>query len=157
MTMTRRAFFSSTLCLGLISAMPMALAAGRGTPEQAKALAKKAAQYVSQVGTKKAFSAFTNDPAWHDGDLFVYAYDFKGICVANGGVKALVGKDMSQATDPISGDKIVASQIARATGKGEGWHEDHFSNPATKKIEPKKTYIIRVGNYYLGVGAYVGS
>ncbi len=157
MTITRRALFTSALCLGLVSTVPMAFAEGRGTPEQAEALAKKAAQYANQVGTEKAFAAFTNDPAWHDGDLFVYAYDFKGICVANGGVKALVGKDMSQTTDPISGQKIVAAQIAIATGKGEGWHEYHFANPATKKIEPKKSYIVRVGNYYVGVGAYSGS
>jgi len=157
MLTTRRIFVTSTLCLGLAAAAPAAFADDRGTPEQAQALAKKAAQHVKEVGAEKAFADFTNDPAWHDRDLFVYAYDFKGICVANGGVKALVGKDMSEATDPITGAKIVADQIKIATGAGEGWHEYHFSNPATKKIEQKKTYLIRVGDHYLGVGAYIGS
>ncbi len=155
MLTTRRTFIASALSLAMAATAPAAFADDRGTPEQAEALAKKAAQHVKEVGPEKAFADFTNDATWHDRDLFVYAYDFKGVCVANGGVKALVGKDMSESADPITGDKIVAAQIKIATGAGEGWHEYHFSNPATKKIEKKKTYLIRVGDYYVGVGAYI--
>ncbi len=153
---TRRSFLMSTLCLGALAAAPAALADGHATPDQAKAFAKKAAGYANEVGPQKAFDAFTNDAAWHDGELFVYAYDLKANCVANGGVKALIGKNMSELKDPISGEKIVMAQIELATSKGEGWHDYHFSNPATKKIEKKKSYIVRVGDYYLGVGAYSG-
>jgi len=156
---TRRAFLTSALCVAGIAAAPAAFAdGGHATPEQAQALAKKAAAYVKEVGADKAFAAFTNDAAWHDGELFVYAYNFKGICVANGGVQKLVGVDMSQAKDPITGSEIVTVQIGIAKDKGEGWHEYHFSNPASKKIEKKKTYLIRVGgDFYLGVGAYIAN
>ena len=153
---TRRTFLASALALGVAARLQPAFADNRGTTDEAKAMALKAAKFAKDVGRDKALAAFTNDPAWHDRDLFVYAYDFKGICIANGGVKALVGKDLSETTDPISGGKIVQEQIKVATGPGEGWTEYHFSNPATKKIEKKKTYVVRVGDYYLGVGAYIG-
>ena len=155
---TRRVFLATALSAGIAATAPAAFADGHATPEQAEAFAKKAAAYVKQVGTDKAFAAFTNDPAWHDGELFVYAYNFKGICVANGGVAKLVGVDMSQAKDPITGGEIVMIQVAIAKDKGEGWHEYHFSNPASKKIEKKKTYVIRAGgDYYVGVGAYMAN
>ena len=67
----------------------------------------------------------------------------------------------------VSKAKIV---LGRACGQGpcpsarfvfEIFHDwiraYHFSSPATKKIEMKKTYLIRIGDYYVGVGAYVGS
>ncbi len=157
MHFTRRSFLSSAVCVGFVATAPAAFADGHATPDQAEAFAKKAAAFVKQVGTDKAFAAFTDDPAWHDGELFVYAYDFKGICVANGGVKKLIGIDMSQAKDPVSGENIVMVQVGIAKDKGEGWHEYHFTNPASKKIEKKKTYVIRTGEYYVGVGAYANN
>jgi cytochrome c len=150
----RRQFLGLTLILGLAFVAPCAFADAHATPEDAKALADKAAAYLAEVGKDKAFAAFDNDPAWRDRDLFVYAYDFNGNCVANGGVKGLIGKNMLALTDPMTGDKILQTQIEIAKTKGEGWHEYHFSNPATKKIEQKKTYIKRVGDVYVGVGAY---
>lgn len=157
MNKIRRQFLSLTLILGAFALAPAVLADGQATPDDAKALAEKAAAYVSEVGKDKALTAFTNDAAWHDRDLFVYAYDFTGLCVANGGVKTLVGVNMIETADPVTGDKIVQAQIDIAKTKGEGWHEYHFSNPATKRIEQKKSYIKRVGDIYVGVGAYQSS
>jgi len=154
MSEARRDVIGMMLLLGLAAVAPPALADGHATPEEAKALAEKAAAYVAQAGKDKALAAFSEDAAWHDRDLFVYAYDFNGNCLANGGVKALVGKNMMALADPVTGDKIVQAQIDIAKNKGEGWHEYHFANPATKKIEQKKTYIKRVGDLYVGVGAY---
>jgi len=39
--------------------------------------------------------------------------------------------------------------------KDVGWVEFKWQNPITKAVEPKRQYIIRVGDYLIGVGAYV--
>ena len=56
--------------------------------------------------------------------------------------------------DP-DGKLIVQDFIEVAKGKGSGWSDYKFLNPATGKVEPKKTFVIRIDDYFLGVGAYM--
>ncbi|MBV8538083.1 MAG: hypothetical protein JO128_20980, partial [Alphaproteobacteria bacterium] len=56
MLTTRRTFIATTFGLGMVASMPVAFADDRGTPEQAEALAKKAAQHVKEAGPEKAFA-----------------------------------------------------------------------------------------------------
>jgi len=35
-----------------------------------------------------------------------------------------------------------------------GWVEYKWQNPVSKAIEAKATYVVRVGQYSVGVGAY---
>jgi signal transduction histidine kinase len=46
--------------------------------------------------------------------------------------------------------------VATAASKGEGWIDYEWVNPASKKVEPKSTYVERVPgeNLFVGVGIY---
>ena len=66
---------------------------------------------------------------------------------------ALVGRDASAAKD-VDG-KEYGKAIIAAANAGGGWTDYRMTNPATKKVEPKKSYAVKVGDYVLGSGAYV--
>ena len=122
-----------------------------GTPEQAKAMAVKAADFLKEKGAETAFAAFTGKEApWVDRDLYVFVYDETGQAVAHGGNPALVGKSLIDLKDP-TGKAFVREIIAVKT---PGWIEYQWRNPASNAVEPKTSYIIPVGTYRVGVGAY---
>ncbi len=124
-----------------------------GTPEEAKVLAIKAAKLVAAEG-EAAFPKL-GDPAggYVEGDLFVTVIDRKGVVRASA-MSKLVGLNMWEATDP---DGIKINQVAwQAVENTDGaWSTYKFTNPATKKIEPKKSWVQKVGDYIVVCGAYV--
>ena len=128
-----------------------AFAGERGTPDEAKAMAEKAAAYLKANGPEKAFPVFdAKDGGFVDRDLYVYVYDAKGTVVAHGTNPALIGKVMLDFKD-VDGKAFIRESEAV---KDTGWVDYKWQNPVTKTIEAKKTYIIRVGEYLVGVGAY---
>jgi signal transduction histidine kinase len=44
--------------------------------------------------------------------------------------------------------------IDGATAKGSGWSDYKWTNPVTKKIDPKSTYFQKVDDVILGCGVY---
>ena len=71
--------------------------------------------------------------------------------VANGTNPGLIGKSVLELRD-VDG-KAFHHQILAITDAG--WVDFKWRNPVTNAIEPKTTYEIRVGDYIVGVGAYV--
>ena len=53
-----------------------------------------------------------------------------------------------------SGKKYRREIIDLAAKKGSGWVDYQYKNPATGKLEPKTTYILRVGDIVLEAGIY---
>jgi cytochrome c len=150
-------FLTRAIALSFVAvlAATSALADDRGTPEQAKALVEKAAVHIKEVGADKAFADF-NDPkgGYQDRDLFVFVYGPDGKIVCVPGIPALLGRDANALKD-VDGKEFGKLIIATATANaGGGWAEYRMTNPAIKKVEPKKTYTIKAGDYVLGVGAY---
>lgn len=130
-----------------------AFAGDRGTPEEAKALLEKGVAHFKDVGPDKAMADF-NDPkgAYWDRDLWIFVYGDGGKAVCVPGIPALVGRDQSKAKD-VDG-KEYGKAIIDAADKGGGWTDYRMTNPVTKKVEPKRSYSMRVGEYVLGAGAY---
>jgi cytochrome c len=150
-------FASWALAFSIVASLAgaPALADDRGTPDQAKALVEKAAAHIKDVGADKAFADF-NDPkgGYQDRDLFVFVYGPDGTILCVPGVPALKGRDANVLKDVDGkefGKLIIATASANAVG---GWAEYRMTNPVTKKVEPKKTYAVKAGDYVLGVGAY---
>jgi hypothetical protein len=130
---------------------PFAFAAGQATPDEAKAMAIKAAEYLKAVGPDKAFPEFdAKDGPWHDRDLYVIVQDSQGVMVAHGTMPAIIGKSMLDLKD-VDGKPFNRETQAI---KDAGWVEFKWQNPLTKAVEPKRQYIVRVGDYLVGVGAY---
>src|ERR1700683_1701046 len=79
---------------------PPVLADGQATPDEAKAMAIKAADYLRSVGPDKAFPEFdAKDGPWRDRDVYVFVDDAKGVMVANGTNPGLIGKTVLELRD----------------------------------------------------------
>jgi len=138
------------LVLFSVTSAPVRADAG-GSPEEAKALAVKAAEFLKDKGPDQAFAAFTAKAApWVDRDLYVFVYNEAGQAVAHGGNPALVGKSLIDLKDPTG--RAFVRDIVAVTAPG--WVEYQWRNPASNAVEPKTSYIIPVGTYRVGVGAY---
>jgi len=130
---------------------PASWAAGQATLDEAKAMAIKAAEYLQAVGPDKAFAEFDakNGP-WHDRDLYVTVQDSKGVMLAHGTNPGLIGKSVIDLKD-VDGKPFEREMLAI---KDQGWVDFKWQNPLTKAVEPKRQYLIWVGGYLIGVGAY---
>ena len=127
-------------------------AAGTATPDEAKALAVKAADYLKTVGPDKAFPEFDakGNTTWHDRDLYVVVQDSNGLILAHGTNAGLIGKSLIDMRD-VDGKAFTREMVAI---KDAGWVDFKWQNPLTKAVEAKTTYEVRVGDYLVGVGAY---
>jgi len=135
-----------------LSVMPsLAWAAGQATPDEAKAMAVKAAGFLKSEGPAKALAAF-NQPTgpWHDRDLYVTVQDGKGVMVAHGTNPGLVGRSVLDLKD-VSGKPFNREVQAIKT---DGWVSYQWQDPLTKSVKTKTAYELRVGEYIIGVGAY---
>jgi cytochrome c len=144
--------FPSMVVLGAgLLLVPMAHAAGQATPDEAKAMAVKAAEYLKSAGPDKAFPDFdAKDGSWHDRDLYVYVLDNNGVMLAHGSNPGLIGKTVLEVKD-VDGKPMTRETLAV---KDAGWVNFKWQNPLTKAVEPKVVYVVRVGDYFVEVGAY---
>ena len=127
-----------------------AFAGENGTPDEAKAMAIRAGDLLRSEGPEKAVPEFDGGTAFHDRDLYVMVYDPTGKCLAHGANPVLIGKSLMDLKDS-DGTYIVKDIVAV---EDVGWVDYKWPRPSTKKIEPKTTYVVRVGDYRIGVGAY---
>lgn len=141
-----------------VAAMFLGMSAGaqeRGTAEEAKSLVENAVSHIKAVGTEKAYADFTAGGKWVNKDLYIFAYDFSGKNVAFGNKPQMVGKDLSGLKD-ANGQPIILDLINIAKTKGSGWYDYVFTDPITKKILPKSSYVVRVpgSEAMIGAGVY---
>ncbi len=153
MTMLRRGLISAAAGM-LLLPLAGAGAAERATVEEAKALSDKAAEHLAKVGLDKAIADF-NDPAagFIDRELFVNIIGPDHKLLSAWGVPVLVGRDTSTFKD-ADGKEFDNDIVALAMTKGSGWVDYRMTNPLTKKVERKSSWVRRVGDYVVFVGAY---
>ena len=120
--------------------------------DDAKALDQKAAALVATEG-EKAFSKL-GDPngGFIQGELYIVVLDRQGIMRAHRNAK-LVGMNMWDEADP-DGVKFTQDAIKIAETAGSGWQTYRFPNPVSKKIEIKKAWIEKAGDFVVICGAY---
>jgi cytochrome c len=144
----------SLLCL-LVAGF--AFAQAKATQKDAIALTDKAAAYLKANGEAKAFAEFNKkDGPFTDmsKDLYVFVFDMTGKCLSHGANPALIGRDLSGLKDS-DGKFFIKDFTTVAKTKGSGWIDYNWSNPTTKKIEPKSSYVLKVAdNVLIGCGIY---
>jgi cytochrome c len=127
------------------------------TAAEAKALAERAVAHIRAVGRDQAFADFSRpDGGFIDGDLYVFCHDVSGVVVAHGGNPQLVGRNMAGVRGP---DGRLANVEINQLGlsQGSGWFEFRWPNPATKRIELKAAYVLKIGDHTVcGSGYYKG-
>ena len=76
-----------------------------------------------------------------------------GIVMAHPINPSIVGKNLLDVPD-ASGKVYRREIIELAAKKGKGWVDYMYKNPVSGRIEPKTTYILRVGDVVLEAGIY---
>lgn len=135
----------------LVGVVCFAQAVLAGTPDQAKQMVERVAEYLHQNGEQKTFAA-VNDKAgpFRDGDLYVFIHDSSGMVRAHGGFPSYIGTNTIWARD-LDGNEFVR-EITEI--KDTGWIEYKWLNPVSMVQENKLVYVLRVGDLLICSGAY---
>ncbi|MGO9013665.1 MAG: cache domain-containing protein [Dissulfurispiraceae bacterium] len=150
----KKFFVAALMAFFLVGITSVAFAGAHGTKAEAEAMVKKAIAYIKEHGKEKAFAEFDNkNGKFVDRDLYVMVYDMTGTTLAHGANQKMVGKNFIDMKDP-DGVPFVKERIELAKTKGKGWQEYKFTNPVTKKIEPKIVYIEKYEDMIVCCGAY---
>jgi signal transduction histidine kinase len=72
---------------------------------------------------------------------------------ASGADPTQAGQSQSQRVD-ADGKRFAAEFIEVARTRGRGWIDYRWTNPVTKRDEPKSTYVEREGDFVLACGIY---
>ncbi|MBA4416716.1 MAG: hypothetical protein C0392_02220 [Syntrophus sp. (in: bacteria)] len=114
------------------------------TLEEAKALGEKAAAYVKTNGKDKGVAEINNPKGqFVKGEMYVTMQDFSGVLLANPVSPKIVGQNHMELKD-ANGKAFIKEMIEIGKTKGSGWVTYVWTNPATKKVQPKKSWVQRV-------------
>lgn len=132
----------------------VAQASTNATADEATAMVKKGVAFVKSNGKDKAYAAF-NDKAggFTDRDLYLVVYGLDGVVRAHGANAKMIGKNLMELKD-IDGKAFVKERVELAQSKGTFWQDYKFTNPTTKKIEPKRMYCEKLDDTVLCGGIY---
>ncbi len=129
---------------------PLFAESKHASKEEAQAMAVKTADFLKKEGADKVFAAFNAGGDWRDGDLYVFVFDNTGTWRASGARSELIGKSDLNTAD--AGGNLFVKEIV-AIDKN-GWVDYKFKSPADNQIHDKSSYIVRVGDFLVGAGAY---
>ena len=128
----------------------------KGLADKAVDLVNKGAAYIKAQGKDKAFDEFSNPKGkFVNGELYLFVVDFKGMTLAHGGNTNLIGKNQMELMD-ADGKYFIKEFIKISSTKGAGWSDYKWSNPVTKKVQNKTTYVKKIDDMdaFIGCGIY---
>jgi cytochrome c len=128
---------------------------GGATEKDAVAMVKKGVAAVKAGPKDKAFADITDkaNPNFRDRDLYLVVYELDGVVLAHGANAKFVGRNMIDLKD-IDGKAFVKERVEMAKAKGTFWQDYKFTNPETKKVEPKSMYCERLDDVAVCGGIY---
>ncbi len=139
-------------CLALLSAE--AGAAGIATQAEATALVKKGVAFIKANGKDKGHAEISNKQGqFIDRDLYLVVYGLDGTVRAHGANERMIGKNLIDLKD-VDGKPFVKERVELAQAKGTFWQDYKFTNPTTKKIEPKSMYCEKLDDAAVCGGIY---
>lgn len=143
-----------TLLLALAFSAP-ALANKDASKEDAVAMVKKGVAFIKANGADKGYAEVSNKSGpFIDRDLYLVVYGLDGKCLAHGANPKQIGRDLMDLTD-VDGKYFVKERVAMAKAKPAGfWQEYKFTNPVSKKVEPKVMYCEKLGETAVCGGVY---
>lgn len=122
----------------------------------AVAFLSEAVAYAKDNGKEKVIQEFNNrSGSFVRGDLYIFAYDFNGTCIAHPLKPDLIGQ---KGLLDVNGVDVVSGELALAN-RGSGTMYIVFPNPSHEnKEELKQVYIENVdGAFYIGSGFYLSN
>jgi signal transduction histidine kinase len=136
-----------TACLG-------AAAADRANAKEAEAMVKKGVAHIKAAGRDRALADISNKKGtFIDRDLYLVVYRMDGVNMAHGINEKMIGKNLIELKD-VDGKAFVQERMELAKSKGTFWQDYKFTNPVTKKIEPKSMYCEKLDDAVVCGGVY---
>ena len=138
----------------MFASAPVGAKADKATPQEAVAMVKKGVAYIKANGAEKAYAEFTaKNSKFKDRDLYLVVYGLDGKVWAHGQNPKMVGKVVIDLRD-IDGKEFVRERVELAKTKSSFWQDYKFTNPVSKKIEPKRMYCERLNDTVVCGGVY---
>lgn len=142
------------LAVAALSSLSLAALANNATPAEATAMVKKGVAFIKANGKDKAYAEISNKTgSFVDRDLYLVVYGLDGVVHAHGANEKMIGKNLIELKD-IDGKPFVKERVELAQSKGTFWQDYKFTNPTTKKIEPKRMYCEKLDDTVVCGGIY---
>ena len=124
------------------------------TKDDAVSMVKKGVAFIKANGKDKGYAEVSNKQGQfvHD-DLYLTVYGMDGTVRAHGANAKMVGKNLIDLKD-IDGKPFVKERVEMAAAKPTFWQDYKFTNPVSKKIEPKSMYCERLDDAVVCGGVY---
>jgi signal transduction histidine kinase len=131
-----------------------AWAADQASAKEAEAMVQKGVAYIKANGKDKAYAEISNKHGqFVDRDLYLTVWQFDGKVLAHGANEKMVGKMLIDMKD-IDGKPFVRERMQLAKTKASFWQDYKFTNPVSKKVEPKAMYCERLDETVVCGGIY---
>jgi cytochrome c len=146
---------NKTLVAALLALSAIPALASNANRDEAQAMVKKGIAFIKANGIDKGYAEVSNKGGqFTDRDLYLVVYGLDGKCLAHGANAKQIGKDLIDLTD-IDGKYFVKERVELARAKPAGfWQEYKFTNPVSKKVEPKVMYCEKLGDTAVCGGVY---
>ncbi|MFO1217086.1 MAG: cache domain-containing protein [Burkholderiaceae bacterium] len=136
-----------------LAAAPAA-AADHASRDEATAMVKKGVAFIRSNGKDKGYAEIGNKAGrFIDRDLYLVVYGLDGTVHAHGANEKMVGKNLIELKD-VDGKAFVKERVELAQSKGSFWQDYKFTNPVSKKIEPKQMYCEKLDDTVVCGGIY---
>ncbi|MBL8351033.1 MAG: cache domain-containing protein [Burkholderiaceae bacterium] len=153
--MKTRLLITVALSGSLLGAAPnIAAKEGHASKEDAQATVKKGVAFIKSNGRDKGYAEISNKQGqFIDRDLYLVVYGLDGTVRAHGANEKMIGKNLIELTD-VDGKPFVKERVELAQSKGTFWQDYKFTNPVSKKIEPKQMYCEKLDDSVVCGGIY---
>ena len=152
--MSLHSLLRTSLAAALLAAGAAHAQTGNATAEQATAMVKKGIAYIKSNGKDKGYAEVsTKGGQFTDRDLYLVVYGLDGVVRAHGANEKMVGKNLIDLKD-VDGKPFVKERVDLAQSKGTFWQDYKFTNPVSKKIEPKRMYCEKLDDAVVCGGIY---
>jgi cytochrome c len=152
--MSLKRLVSASAAVAMMLAAIQLADAGNATADEAVAMVKKGVAFIKVEGREKGYAEITSKQGrFIHGDLYLVVYGLDGTVRAHGANDKMVGKNLIDLKD-IDGKAFVKERVELAQSKSSFWQDYKFTDPVTRKVEPKTTYCERLDDTVVCGGIY---
>jgi len=124
------------------------------TKDEAVAMVKKGIAFIKSNGKETGYAEITSKQSrFKDRDLYLVVYGLDGIVRAHGQNEKMVNKNLIDLKD-VDGKPFVRERVELGQKNASFWQDYKFTNPMSKKIEPKQMYCERLDDTVVCGGIY---
>lgn len=123
-------------------------------PDDATAMVKKGVAFIKANGKDKGYAEISSKTSqFKKEDLYLVVYGLDGTVHAHGANEKMIGKNLIDLKD-IDGKAFVKERVEMAKTKASFWQDYKFTNPESKKVEPKSMYCEKLDDTVVCGGIY---